>query len=146
MYRAKIVPSVENPNWVILLTPYNAEFVQDLKFYIPSSYRVWNPDDKHWVISKRYIRDLENLCKTHFGGLDQSNMNEERTRQNTTGSGQQKKEKPITGITPAIEAVFKLDSSKSKKLYSALAKVFHPDVGGSDEVMTAINNVFDRYK
>jgi hypothetical protein len=47
-------------------TPYKPGFVRDIKRAIPSTHREFNPDQKQWVISIAFERELVRLCHQYF--------------------------------------------------------------------------------
>lgn len=69
-------PVVANPNnrlsltlngKLLVMTPYNAAFKDELKSRIPWQNRVWNGVDKRWEIDVAYESQVRKLIETHFG-------------------------------------------------------------------------------
>lgn len=50
---------------LIIITPYNASFIEDLKKSI--SERKWNGSLKAWIVPKKNLETVENLIKKHYG-------------------------------------------------------------------------------
>lgn len=50
---------------VILLSPYNENFIKDLKQEIASQDRRWDPEDKFWRINRAYLDTLISLCSRY---------------------------------------------------------------------------------
>lgn len=49
-----------------LLTPYDPEFIADLKSLVPFGERVYNRDRKSWTVDKKHGQLLQNLCQKYF--------------------------------------------------------------------------------
>lgn len=50
-----------------VLTPYNRDFVDNLKTLVPYSARKYNPTSKAWLVAGTYGDVIERLIKDHFG-------------------------------------------------------------------------------
>lgn len=59
----KISPSHRSAGWLVLLGPYDAEFVVSLKAAIPPSDREWNSVTKAWKFREAYRADVEALIE-----------------------------------------------------------------------------------
>jgi len=49
-----------------LYVPFNEDFITDLKTKLPSTKRVWKPDDGAWWIHDDWLDQVESLLKEHF--------------------------------------------------------------------------------
>jgi len=61
---------------IVLKTPFNREFVDDLKAQIPSSERRWDSYHKAWGVSAAYAEKAIELFECYFGDED-ARINEE---------------------------------------------------------------------
>ena len=50
-----------------LQTPYDPEFVSDLKSLIPFGERVYNRDRKSWTVDRKHGQLVQSLCQKYFG-------------------------------------------------------------------------------
>lgn len=50
-----------------LYTPFNADFVNELKDGVPWEKRSWNSEDKVWWVSSEWAEFAEDLVVHHFG-------------------------------------------------------------------------------
>lgn len=48
-------------------SPWNPQFVNDLKFDIPHGKRAWDPSLKAWLVDFNYKPEIEKLIKEHYG-------------------------------------------------------------------------------
>jgi hypothetical protein len=61
----KINASRPSPGWLVLIGPYDAEFVVDLKAAIPAKDREWNDVLKGWKSRESYRAAVEALIEKH---------------------------------------------------------------------------------
>jgi hypothetical protein len=61
----KINPSRPSPGWLVLIGPYDAEFVVALKAAIPARDREWNEILKGWKFKESYRAVVEALIEKH---------------------------------------------------------------------------------
>lgn len=54
---------------VLIDTPYNADFVEELKSAVPARERSWSPGEKVWWIEPDWASEVEDLVHYHFGGV-----------------------------------------------------------------------------
>ena len=58
---------VDNENFVCK-SPYNPDFVAELKARVNHNYRQWDPADKVWRFTDlTYLKDIEDLCREYYG-------------------------------------------------------------------------------
>ncbi len=111
--------------WVILNTPYDRGFVDDLKFQIPSSSRKWDVVAKVWEVEESYLQEVVEMCSAYFDEVFTDLV------------------EPETPIDSIFVKVFEICPKDNRdKLYAALAFAFHPDRGGNNEAMTQINSAY----
>jgi len=51
---------------MFLESPYNKQFVEDLKVQVPREERKWDKLKEMWWISDLYLDEVENLIFDHF--------------------------------------------------------------------------------
>lgn len=114
-------------------TPYNADFVNDLKDEIPKDYRRWDKEERVWVISYVYEKEILDLCSSYFDKVIQHG------------------EKRYSTILspPAYKTLHLLPSAPKEVVvaaYRVLARLYHPDLNkdkNATEKMKGINVAFD---
>lgn len=111
--------------WLKVVTPYNADFVDELKSNIQPSHRQWDPDNKHWLINDLYLEDLVNMCQRHYDEIETDLKEGDTEHENL--------------FTQVFEI---LPEDSRKNVYRVLALALHPDKGGSEELMKKLNEAF----
>ena len=120
----------DTKGWVDVVSPYNADYIEDLKTVIQPSHRKWDPNQKVWRVSEIYLEELVGLLKMHFDEVT-TNLTEPEQ--------------------PAVDNIFKpvfsaLKGDDMDKVYRALAFALHPDRGGSAEQMSKLNQAYQEVK
>ncbi len=125
-------------NWtgsITLRFPYDADLVESLKAEIPSHARKYDPIVKAWTVSSAYAEIAARLMFAVFPDVDL--VDQSRTA-------------PPSDRAPRAGdpyAVLHLRSTAPPELVTAahrcLAKLNHPDRGGSTATMQAINAAVD---
>jgi DnaJ domain len=125
-----------------LESPYNADFVEALKAYVPYRQRRWVPDDKKWWFQSDVIATVEYLCDRYYGSYVHVGRagKEEKSHQNTRTPNAQPDAYATLHLLPSAP------SEVVTAAYRALAKKFHPDHGGDDERMKQINLAYERLR
>jgi len=125
-------------NWtgsITLRFPYDADLVESLKAEIPSHARTYDPIVKAWTVSAAYSDVAARLMLETFPDVDL--VNQSRTAPPADRA-------PRAG-DPYV--VLHLLPSAPPELVSAahkcLARLHHPDKGGSTATMQAINAAVD---
>ncbi len=118
------------PGWVDVVTPYLAEFVEDLKTVIQPSHRTWDKDNRVWHVNELFLEELVGLLQMHFDEV-------------TTDL--------VEAAEPAASNMFKpvfaeLKGDNLDKVYRALAQALHPDHGGNQEQMKLLNAAYQEAK
>lgn len=52
---------------ITVLSPFNREFVDELKIQIPAAARSWDGSAKAWLVSTKYLADLTEIVQANFG-------------------------------------------------------------------------------
>ena len=114
--------------WFIVKTPWNENFLTDMKANIQQSSRQWDPVLKVWKISDMFLEDIIILLKLHFDDVVVDLEEEAPAIAVTT--------KPIN----VFDEVFRMiPDDQVERIYKALAFAVHPDHGGNTAQMTALN-------
>jgi hypothetical protein len=64
MNKVRIVPN--GMEWVNVFSPFNASFVSELKFVLPSKMRRWNPVEKCWEVHASCMASLSDIVAKHY--------------------------------------------------------------------------------
>jgi len=123
--------------WVLVSAPYfpdiTPRMVEDFKTYIDSSSRKWNPDTKFWEVKETCLGTLITILKKYFGDNITQNLTAEEAS-------------PSNLFRPVFEALKQLPNGQLDKVYRQLSMAVHPDVGGSNELMTKLNEAYQEVK
>lgn len=118
------VMSVDQAKAVLTLKVlYNPFFNQRLKERVEPKYRNWNPTNKCWELHPSKMKDVQQICQEFYKGVQ------------------------IIGQKPVLGSKFekllsKLTKDDKVSIYRLMALKYHPDKGGSHEVMSLLNEVF----
>jgi hypothetical protein len=127
--QARILKS-KRANWFDISTPYNADFVSNIKTLFATSMRSYNPDTKMWSIHSAALGEIVNLLNIYF---DEVINCVDEVKALPTGD--------IFG------ELFKMVPKEyADKVYLALSQAVHPDHGGSNEDMTKLNQAYQNVK
>jgi len=135
--RATILKSTTR-GWFDIQTPYNEDFVSQLKALIQPASRKWNPDVKLWSVSEAYLEDVVNLLKVHYDEVV-ANIGQEST-------GSIAAPKVTNTFKLVFETVKDMPNSNIDKLYMTLANAVHPDHGGTNDLMRQLNEAYQEVK
>lgn len=118
---------VEGP-WIVCKTPFNREFVEDLKDEVGYNNRKWDADNKVWKVDVDELDKVEELCRKYF---DEVNFIE--TEQPSNGGGAE---------SPYHDMLCDVPDEVLKRVYHLIAVGVHPDHGGSTELMSKVNDAW----
>jgi hypothetical protein len=121
----------EQRGWVDVHTPFNSDFVKKLKDNIQPSHRKWNPQQGVWHVNELFLDVVVELTKHYFDEVTTDLLNEEPTQL------------PANMFLPVMQA---LPKDTVDKVYKALAVAIHPDHGGSNELMSQLNQAYQSVK
>lgn len=111
-------------DFMYLYTPYIEELVDDIRD-LPA--REWLPDDRCWKVPTNFRDIVDQLLSKYFKTVEWS--------------------KQQSAAPDWLEELFKaIPVIHQQRVYRALAVAFHPDTGGSPEMMRRINEVYDKHK
>jgi hypothetical protein len=113
--------------WAVKTPHYDPNYIKEMKDQVPSHLRKWSPNDKVWLFKDAAMKTVFTLLSRHFGEY-------------TCSAGRAE-------VTPAAAfAELHLLPSAPPELvkvaYRTLAKLHHPDVGGSTATMRKLNSAY----
>jgi hypothetical protein len=109
---------------IILKAPLNDLAIQRINSAVPLTQREWLPDKRAWRFSPAALPMLKPILKDIYKDIQ------------------------MLGVPKALPAtkfdqlIAKLTAEDKVQVYRLLAAKYHPDKGGSHEIMTLINIVF----
>lgn len=109
---------------VIFKAPLNDHIIQRITDAVPLTQRQWMPDKQSWRFSPAAIPILKPILRDEYKDVQMLGV---------------PKALPSTKFDQLINKLTKEDKAA---VYRLLASKYHPDKGGSHEVMTLINMVF----
>lgn len=116
----------EEKGVLVVRTPFSASFLHYIKLHIPKEYRRWNPQSKLWEFEVEQIEKVLLILKKCFDKvIELSSIINQPVKENSDN---------LFSI---------IDKDDIKSIYRLLAKKYHPDKGGSNKKMTAINSYFE---
>ena len=115
-------------NWIDIVAPYNADFVDQIKSEIQPSHRTYNPDTKRWSVNDIFLEEVIVMLKKHFDDVE----TDLTTEQPDNLFAQ------VFSVLP--------DGDYVDKVYHALAQAIHPDHGGSEQLMKQLNQAYQEKK
>ena len=120
--------------WFDIASPYNEEYIENLKTLIVPAMRRWNKDSKLWSIHSSALADVVELLKVYFDDV-------------VSSVGQQKAIAPSADIFGELFKTLKgLPNSNMDKIFLQLSNAVHPDKGGSDYLMKSLNKAYSENK
>jgi hypothetical protein len=117
-------------SWIELVTPYDEDFIDDLKMFIDKHNRKWVPDTTSWRVRISEKKFLTRLLNDHGFAV-----REEHLEYKTTGSVDGNLFEQVLTMIP---------DDYVNKVYYALAQAVHPDHGGTSEQMKQLNNAYEK--
>mgnify|MGYP001558341190 CR=1 FL=1 len=116
------------PDWLLMVSPYNKDFVEQFKATIPSAQRKWDPESKRWLIGEIYAVEIAELIKQHF---PEAEITTDLVQETT----------PEVNLFEQLFTV--LPAEFVDKIYKTLSMAVHPDKGGSNELMSKLNQAYE---
>ena len=114
--------------WLKVVAPWNPKFLDEIKSSIQPGHRQWNPEEKFWLINEIYLEDLSTMLNRYYNVVETDLINSE-PQENVFNE--------ILNLCP---------SENIDKLYYALTKVFHPDTGDDNSLITKLNQAYQEKK
>jgi hypothetical protein len=117
-------------SWVELVTPYDPDFIDDLKQFISRENRKWVPDTTSWRVRVTEVKFLKKLLNDHgFVCTEQ--------RIDVQPGWSQK------GGNLFAQVLDMVPDEHVNKVYYALAQAVHPDHGGTSDQMKQLNMAYE---
>jgi hypothetical protein len=120
--------------WIYIRTPFNADFIDDLKNDIPPRARKYLPVDKEWKVEAAYAEDVEKLVRKYFG--EPTIVQNEVYVQGPA----------VSGDDPYARFLRACPTPVLAKLYKVAAIELHPDRGGDANAMAEVNAAWTEIK
>ncbi len=114
--------------------PYSAFVVGELKRAVPAPLRTYDPDTKTWTVAGRYVSAVYHVLAQVFGEVDV-----EGSRSGAADRGRPSSDDPWATLHLRPTAPPELVTAAHR----CLAKLNHPDAGGSTATMQAINSAVE---
>lgn len=142
---------------VSLETPYNRNFVEDLKAVVDWKMRKWDPDHKVWIVRSAIFNRVHELLDDHYPYEDLY-VSPDAQKEIQKGYKQSVDYFQDGYLPPGISAggstgpyatLFVADNAPDcvvTAAHKALARMHHPDVGGDRDAMAAVNAAMDEIK
>ena len=115
--------------------PYSAFVVTELKRAVPAPLRTYDPDTKTWTVAGRYVSAVYHVLAQVFGEVDV-----EAVRSGAADHGRPPSDDPWVILHLRPTAPPELVAAAHK----CLAKLNHPDRGGSTATMQLINHAVEQ--
>ncbi len=119
-YDRKRARAVRTADRVVLSAPYSRVFVYKVKALIDPFDREYDPETRTWTVFEPYVDTALGLARTVF---------------NVSVDDRRLRPSPARKITWAMAMFAVLPVEHHEAVYRALAKVLHPDRGGSTQAM-----------
>ncbi len=117
---------IDTPGWVEVVTPYDQDYLDDMKILIAYENRIWVPETKSWRIRISELSSLKRLLMEHGFSVSEEKL----------------PETPISGNM--FTYLFNIIPDEYvNTVYHALAQALHPDHGGTNKQMQQINAAYE---
>lgn len=135
--------------WFALRASYRPAFVAALKSAVDTPFRRWMRQDLVWLIADSYLEDVRSLCADHFSEV----LDHIPERSGGEPRRHYRGRRVLGSHVPHIPASYRLlgvlpDAPQEvvAAAYRTLARVRHPDQGGSNEAMSDLNQAYARIR
>jgi len=156
-----------------LASPFNRDWIDDMKGMVPYPQRRWNQEAKMWWIGDKFVRKILSLTEQYFGPCSPGSLDgfqepphphvregkqsskKQQWSSNQQSSNQQSsssfRDDLFTNVRHLSDyrTLYLVDTAPFeviKASYKTLSHIYHPDRGGDPEMMIAINNAYERLK
>jgi hypothetical protein len=128
---------------------YNIEeFIRKLEMLVPPDKR-FQISSLSYDVDGSYRAEVVDLCEGSFKGEVDCQDSFEDQFYRDSGRDNDLFKIPARPADDPFEAIFSMEGltlEQFTKLYSQLAKVFHPDAGGTNAQMTKLNAAYEKAK
>lgn len=145
--------------------PYNAKFIDELKYSVDSKRRSYNPKTHEWFVQYGVAHVAAWLIRRHFGEVNvtfdgqteyhdpRRTWSEERQygewHQEYRQQAHQQESSYNSSLTDALNVLglpMNAHWKDVERAYKCLAKQHHPDRGGNTRKMQDINTAYDKIR
>lgn len=142
-----IVVEKHGSDAVSLTFPYSPEFLADMKRVVDYRFREWKPGKKVWVVKAAVFDKVHELFDQHFPGVELkvAEAAAELIRKKYESGVNYRSPKAPVSWGPYKELYLDEDAPDCvvNAAYKALARMYHPDLGGDTEIMSRINRAYE---
>lgn len=125
----------------VMTSPYRQDLVTALKQLIPATDRKWDPDQKIWMFSERWLTVVETIVKGIW-------KNPSDVMIITKAQSQKAASPPAIAKSKIEDAAWQfirvLPYEAAQAAYRKAAFMLHPDRGGDMEKMSMLNALWDK--
>jgi len=131
--------------WYYLSFKYNPNVVEDLKFDLPVYSRGWDPERRAWRIAEDYADEAFHILRDYDYYIHQFEE-PEREPSGWTNVPHDKPKSPPPALPAHTVLHVAADAPPEviRAAYRAMAKLYHPDAGGSEAKMKEINDAWTK--
>lgn len=144
-------------NGIYLYTPYDPNFVDQLKSIVPHELRLWENDLKRWYVFELWAEQAVELARRYWPNLIDNRARQEQERRDNDAGFRRQQERArgqwnaSVNVSPSSDHAALCVTSDAppeviKAAYKALAILYHPDTGGSVTKMQSVNDAYTRLK
>jgi hypothetical protein len=122
--------------------PFHRTLIDTLKAEIPAWYRGYDPATKTWSVEAAYVDEALDILLTFFPNAVIVDLNRQAPPPPPPPSPP-----PPSPRASALAVLYLLPGAPPELIagaYRVLAKLCHPDRGGSNEAMKALNDAYAR--
>lgn len=134
---------------VAVETPYKADFINELKDSIDPPFRRWNGDKRAWIIRAAVFSIVHEIIDSHYPDevWQVSETAQELIQKSYSYRVVYPEKQPdCSGPRTVLHVTDDAPDCVVQAAYKALARMHHPDVGGSREVMSKVNAAYEEIK
>jgi len=134
--------TIQRDGWTRLVFPWHPQIVEELKLRIPGAERRWVPERKYWTVTRRFSDLGIGIVRAVYPEIT---VVTERLH----WGDNEPKPPPIRKTDPSFAALHLLPSAPPELIdaaYRCLARLNHPDTGGSTATMQRLNAAHDTLK
>ena len=142
--------TIQLDGWTRLTFPYDPKVVEMLKLHIPASERRWVPAEKCWMVSSTYSTLGIGLIRRIYPNIVVVNERLTWSSDDDDWEDDEPSTPPPLRKTDSSFATLHLLPSAPAELvdaaYRCLARLHHPDTGGTTSAMQRINTAHGALK
>jgi hypothetical protein len=131
--RQRVTPEVRHlgAGSAAFRVPFDTYWVSTVKTLVPGHFREWDPAAKLWIIDDPYIDPVMALTRRVFGYVDGA------------GNAHTSHHTPPSDPHVTLHLLPLAPPQLVDAAFRTLAKLAHPDAGGSHDAMLALSEAYD---